>query len=1568
MANQLTPADIQKLYGGQRANALIRNYDLYTAVNARTNAANILARPLGFADWQEFYRDVPFAQRLLDSLRASGAISREDYLATMGAVGTSTIASPTRLPTLPSRLNLQQPPPLLLPAGRAQRAVQAVQVKVSPQERRLEQERKLQQRIQDIYAEAKARPLTAQLGTSSELQRQITQQRAEMAYQARLDRILRGPKQPNVLASENKLPALPTRRVEARYNAAGRMPSRLLATLNGPTSDALESSPIFDEFGNPRVDVLALARRSIALPPGIKSGTPQADQYRKDQLEAHAQVQVSQRLRQDEIRNTLTKHRLAGDMSQGITAMLNSLGAKPPAAVITQLTEELAGIAAPAISAVASRLENDTTPLHKTQKQVHDFAQVFDRDVALQKQMDTAVRKIVSAQLAIKDPAIIDHTTRQIVKAAGTIISETGGEAVPSRVVVHWKVDPTGHGITEEVRIIDIGRKGQVNITSGENLLTQHPNVPIGTGGLSPTRQSAIQHAYSEAHSRELKTDLYNQATQLYADAKKIHSPVERYRRLRDARQALMKWQADVDPNDQLMDQLAGRDPDTYGQFRKEYDERIRASQHRAGQQFGQMYAYDFQRRVDEFTQNPFSVIKYPFESIYSNFIPRGLRERFKAYADRISGQEAQLKTLPWLNSEMYTRGMMLHWLSELTGWVDVAPNGKLTLGPVKWMNHGYRNMLYKWSLSNQGRSLLDFEKNFIDNLTGRGTGSGLSLGQAHKALNLDFKKNFKAKRARAVKRYINGEIGIIGALISATIGSAISAGVGWVLNKTGLVRAVNEIGAAFGHIRDAYTMGGGIASPAYAMRAQMEWAGGMGVVPNKLRGAMMKGLSGFGRYVMQPLRTTFTAGSIVAGNVLKGAGIYLLGTALLGANPVTAAMLGGGYAGYKIVDGFLSNRFLNSKYLGNVKGYGNFWRGAHMGEDRAYRIAQRLAKSDLLHTVWDKIVTRLSIPFLAKFPFGYHKTWARLVQAYNTSWLDFDKLNIPRGYKTFSAIFRNIPVDGIMFSLFLSGLGVPLPLALAPVGIDLGIKAWQGLRAAAPDTWFSRLLFRPFAPISAVFDIGVGMMTLAESGGIIGLWDKLTQEGFTLGNIGRIFGVLSPYIGIGSLAALLAGGFTLPVLIVTLVTGTGLIIIDQILRAATGIGIWENVMSWAKKTFPKLFENLGESIAGIGSGIIGLIGLFQSLLKGDVMGVAISLAFLILGGSLLIENNSFTELSGSYETPAQGGAEDIVIDPESIYISDISKQYEDQPSETQVSYEYEYRINSFSDNDISSITISENDKFNGVPSGAVASVSPADTFILNNNNLSVTEQHSSDGRIRREFTITLNDTLKNLLPSEDDKLCNILTISIDEIIGKDGNSITNDEEPIIREVCINGDGELSGELKYLPVKPSDGAIITSCHRMRKDPFCVISCNEQFPPGPSRNTCIADCDESLHAGIDIAAPQETNIYAVGDGIVDEVKNLGDDGLGLYISIDHGNNKWSFYGHLLSVNVTKGKQVSGNQVIGKMDSTGYSTASHIHFALSRNSTLSRPYNPCNEELLKLCTSYTYLPEMEHCTKD
>ncbi|MDD3647789.1 MAG: M23 family metallopeptidase [Candidatus Dojkabacteria bacterium] len=1551
MAIQLTPADIQKIYSSQRSGPLIRNYDLFSAVNAGTNANAVISRAQGFTDWAEFYRDVPFAQRLIDSLRASGAISREDYLSTMEAIGLSGVSSPTRLPTLPARLNLKPAPALLPPpAGRAQKAAHALQIRVSPQERKAEQERKLQQRILDIHAQARARSITAQLGTSTEVQRQLAQQRAEMAYQARVNRILIGPRQPNVLASENTLPGLPTRKVQARLNAAGRMPSRLLATLNGVRSDALEASTVFDYLGNPRVDQLALARRSIALPTGIKSGTPQADQYHRDQQAAVAQVKVSEQLRQDEIRSTLTQQRMADDIGEGIRAMMNSQGATPPAAVLSQLSQELARIAAPAVSAVASRLEDDRTPLHKAQEQVKDFAQAFERDLSLQAKMDAAVRNIVTAQLAIKDPAIIDHTTRQIVNAAGAIISETGGETVPSRVIVHWKVDPTGHGIIEEIRIIDVGKRGQVNITQGENLLTQHPNVPMGTGGLSPTRQTAIQQAYNESHSRELKADLYNQASLLYANAKNTINPVERYRRLRDARGAFMRWQGDVDPNEQLMDQLASQDPGTYGQFRKEYDERIKAAHHRAGQQFGQMYAYDFQRRVDEFTQNPIgTAIKYPFEELWGGIVPRGIRERLKKFSDRISGEETKLKTLPWLNSEMYTRGMMLHWLSELTGWVDVAPNGRLTLGPIKWMNHGYRNMLYKWSLSNKGKAFLGFEQNFIDNLIGKGLGAGrgLSLDQAHKALNLDFKKNLKAKRAKAVRRYVNGEIGFIGAFLSATIGSAIGAGIGWVLNKTGLVRAVNEIGAAFGHIRDAYTMGGGIASPAYALRAQMEWAGGMGVVPNKLRGAIMKGLSGFGRYVMQPLRTTFTAGSIVAGNVLKGAGIYFLGTALLGANPVTAAVLGGGYAGYKIIDGFLSNPFLNSKYLGKVKGYENFWRGAHMGEDRAYRIAQRLAKSDLLHTVWDKVITKLNIPFLAKFPFGYHKTWARLVQAYNTPWLDFDRLNIPRGYKTFSAIFRNIPVDGIMFSLMLGSLGVPLPLALAPVGIDMGIKAWQGLRAAAPDKWFTRLLFRPFAPLSAAFDIGVGMMTLAETGGIVGLWDKLMKEGFTLGNIGRIFGVLSPYIGIGSLAALLAGGFTLPVLIVTLVTGTGLIIIDQILRAATGIGIWENVLSWAKRTFPKLFENLGESIAGIGSGIIGLIGLFQSLLKGDVMGVAISLAFLILGGSLLLENNTFIEQSGSYETPAQGGTEDIIIDPENIYITDVSKQYEStSQSGTEISYEYEYRINKFDDNDISSITITETDKFNGIPAYSITGVSPIDPFILNDNELTILEeQHTTGGRIRREFTITLNDSLQNLLPTENDTLCNVLTISIDEIIGKDGNSITNDGEPIVREVCINGEGKLSGDLKYLPVKPSDGAVITSCYRLRPDP----------KTGKMK----------FHYGIDIAASQGTNIYAVGDGVVSKVKNLGDEGLGLYISIDHGNNKWSFYGHLLSVNVTEGEHVAGNQPIGQMDSTGYSTGSHLHFALSHNATLTKPYNPCSEQYLNLCTSYPYSKGVDPC---
>lgn len=89
----------------------------------------------------------------------------------------------------------------------------------------------------------------------------------------------------------------------------------------------------------------------------------------------------------------------------------------------------------------------------------------------------------------------------------------------------------------------------------------------------------------------------------------------------------------------------------------------------------------------------------------------------------------------------------------------------------------------------------------------------------------------------------------------------------------------------------------------------------------------------------------------------------------------------------------------------------------------------------------------------------------------------------------------------------------------------------------------------------------------------------------------------------------------------------------------------------------------------------------------------------------------------------------------------------------------------------------------------------------------------------------------------------------------------------------------------------------------------------------------------LHAGIDLAAPGGTPIYATASGYV-QVAGWSSGGYGNYVIIYHGSmsdgNAYStLYGHMRSVATSAGKYVKQGELIGYVGSTGNSTGNHLH---------------------------------------
>lgn len=85
---------------------------------------------------------------------------------------------------------------------------------------------------------------------------------------------------------------------------------------------------------------------------------------------------------------------------------------------------------------------------------------------------------------------------------------------------------------------------------------------------------------------------------------------------------------------------------------------------------------------------------------------------------------------------------------------------------------------------------------------------------------------------------------------------------------------------------------------------------------------------------------------------------------------------------------------------------------------------------------------------------------------------------------------------------------------------------------------------------------------------------------------------------------------------------------------------------------------------------------------------------------------------------------------------------------------------------------------------------------------------------------------------------------------------------------------------------------------------------------------------AMHAGIDLAGPIGTPIYATADGIVNRAEWAN--GYGNLVELNHGKGIQTRYGHLSKILVSAGQRVKRGDLIAKMGSTGRSTGSHLHY--------------------------------------
>ncbi|MFK5952295.1 MAG: peptidoglycan DD-metalloendopeptidase family protein [Desulfobacterium sp.] len=137
----------------------------------------------------------------------------------------------------------------------------------------------------------------------------------------------------------------------------------------------------------------------------------------------------------------------------------------------------------------------------------------------------------------------------------------------------------------------------------------------------------------------------------------------------------------------------------------------------------------------------------------------------------------------------------------------------------------------------------------------------------------------------------------------------------------------------------------------------------------------------------------------------------------------------------------------------------------------------------------------------------------------------------------------------------------------------------------------------------------------------------------------------------------------------------------------------------------------------------------------------------------------------------------------------------------------------------------------------------------------------------------------------------------------------------------------------------------------------ILACTPSIKPTSGVVTCKFgprlspfSGKREFHTGIDIANKRGTKVYASARGKVIFAKKKWL--IGNLVTIDHGNNIITKYGHLNKFLVKKGDVVNRGDIIGLMGSTGNSTGPHVHYEVVVNGKSKNPANYFSSKLATL----------------
>ena len=89
---------------------------------------------------------------------------------------------------------------------------------------------------------------------------------------------------------------------------------------------------------------------------------------------------------------------------------------------------------------------------------------------------------------------------------------------------------------------------------------------------------------------------------------------------------------------------------------------------------------------------------------------------------------------------------------------------------------------------------------------------------------------------------------------------------------------------------------------------------------------------------------------------------------------------------------------------------------------------------------------------------------------------------------------------------------------------------------------------------------------------------------------------------------------------------------------------------------------------------------------------------------------------------------------------------------------------------------------------------------------------------------------------------------------------------------------------------------------------------------------------SFHAGLDLAAPEGAEIYAVRPGVVRWAGRHG--AHGLMVEIEHDDGTRTRYAHASRIHVRRGDRVDAGEAVADVGATGRATGPHLHIEVLR----------------------------------